>query len=604
MSFLAPWALLIAGAAAVPLLLHLLRRRTGTRVEFPALRYLLRAEREHAREVRLRNIALMLLRVGVVLAVALAMARPVGLLPGVAHPPTAVVLVIDNSLSSGAAGPDGPTLAQLVGAAQAVVAASRAGDELALVTWDGEVTSGSRADLATALAALRPLDGAGNAEAALARARALLDASALPERQLVVLTDAQASGFAAPLHDGAVSGRAPLVFVKPLPALRNRAVASATPEPLHWSPRGSLRAAVRGDSASWRLLLDGRPVARGTAAPGESIVARVQPAARGWVAGRIELEPDELRGDDHRWFAVHIGEPPAVLRDPSVGPFVSQALGALSEAGRVRSGADVTVAAATAARRPGLLFAPADPLQVPAANRALERAGIPVRLAARRTGERTVRGSHFEEVVVREWFDLEVLPGATPLDTLARIGTAPWMLAGDGFVLVASAATATATDFPVRAGFLPWLDAMLSERLATQGGSLVSATPRARVVAPTGVTALALDDSTQRPVAPGEFVTLPAASGVYFWLRGASRAGAVVVNGEPAESDLAALPGDSVARLLGADEALDAPESLARNVFAAGGRRALAAPLLLLALLLLLAESLVARRGRPSAVPA
>ena len=76
MSFLAPWALLLSAAAAVPLLLHLLRRRTGTRVEFPAVRYLLRAEKEHAREVRLRNIVLMLLRVAIVLAIAFAMARP------------------------------------------------------------------------------------------------------------------------------------------------------------------------------------------------------------------------------------------------------------------------------------------------------------------------------------------------------------------------------------------------------------------------------------------------------------------------------------------------------------------------------------------------
>ena len=49
MSFLAPFYLLLAGAAAVPLLLHLLRRRVATRVDFPAARYLLRAEQEHSR---------------------------------------------------------------------------------------------------------------------------------------------------------------------------------------------------------------------------------------------------------------------------------------------------------------------------------------------------------------------------------------------------------------------------------------------------------------------------------------------------------------------------------------------------------------------------
>ena len=76
MSFLAPFYLLLAGAAAVPLLLHLLRRHIATRVDFPAARYLARAEQEHSRSLRLRNLLLMLLRVLLVLALTMAAARP------------------------------------------------------------------------------------------------------------------------------------------------------------------------------------------------------------------------------------------------------------------------------------------------------------------------------------------------------------------------------------------------------------------------------------------------------------------------------------------------------------------------------------------------
>ena len=57
--------------SGVPLLLHLLRRHIATRVEFPAARYLARAEREHSRTLRMRNLLLMLLRV-----LARARARP------------------------------------------------------------------------------------------------------------------------------------------------------------------------------------------------------------------------------------------------------------------------------------------------------------------------------------------------------------------------------------------------------------------------------------------------------------------------------------------------------------------------------------------------
>ncbi|MFM8910831.1 MAG: BatA domain-containing protein, partial [Gemmatimonadota bacterium] len=58
MTFLTPWGWGLAAAVAVPLVLHLWRRRAQVRVEFPAVRYLLRMEREHAREVRVQNLLL------------------------------------------------------------------------------------------------------------------------------------------------------------------------------------------------------------------------------------------------------------------------------------------------------------------------------------------------------------------------------------------------------------------------------------------------------------------------------------------------------------------------------------------------------------------
>src|SRR5437762_11570288 len=102
MSFLSPWFLVLAGAAAVPLLIHLLRRRIGVHVEFPAARYLARAEREHSRTLRMRNLLLMLLRVVAVLLIALAAARPSARIAGSAggHAPTALAIVLDNSMST------------------------------------------------------------------------------------------------------------------------------------------------------------------------------------------------------------------------------------------------------------------------------------------------------------------------------------------------------------------------------------------------------------------------------------------------------------------------------------------------------------------------
>jgi hypothetical protein len=606
MSFLAPWALLLAGAAAVPLVLHLLRRRTGTRVEFPAVRYLLRAEKEHAREVRMRNIVLMLLRVTIVLAIAFAMARPIGLLPGIGHPPTAVVVLLDNSLSSGAAGSAGPVLTKLVDGARAVLDASASGDAITLVTMDGEAIAGTPAALHKSLDALRPLDGAGDPRAALRRARALLEASAQPERRLVVLTDGQATTWrdidsAAVLGDGIRT----VVLQPPGTPPANRAITGMVLEPPHWSPRGVMRGTVlgasAGDSASWRLTLNGESLARGTAGPGAPIVARVQPSMRGWVSGILELEPDELRGDDARHFAVHVGEAPALQVDATSGAFLRGAVATLVEGGRARNGTEIFVGSAERARVPGLIFAPNDPLRIADANRALARAGVPWRFGARRTGESQLRGARFPEVGVKVWYDLVPASGAVA-DTLVRVGAQPWAVAGPNYVVLASPAEAEATDLPVRAGFVPWLDALLAERLSSAGGSVTEVVPGAVVTVPFGVTAIEAPDGSTRPVTPGSSLRAAQRAGVYFWRRTNQRAGALVVNAEPDESLLTPLATDSLRVHLRAAEMPDTPDATVRATFAANGRRALDTSLLILAALLLLAESILARRGRGASV--
>src|SRR5688500_1116791 len=98
MGFLSPLLLLLAGAALVPLLLHLMHRRPGPRIDFPALRYLRRAQKESGRRVRLRQLLLLALRVAAVLLLALAAARPFLRTGASGHPPTDVVLVLDNSM--------------------------------------------------------------------------------------------------------------------------------------------------------------------------------------------------------------------------------------------------------------------------------------------------------------------------------------------------------------------------------------------------------------------------------------------------------------------------------------------------------------------------
>src|SRR5829696_121121 len=223
MSFLAPLFLLLAGAVGVPLLLHLLRRNIATRVDFPAARYLLRAEAEHSRSLRIRNLLLMMLRVLLVLAIVLAAARP--FLPGlgVGHGPTAVAIVLDNSISTTAVVGGRAVFDRLRDATRQLITASTPQDRLWLVTSDGRVRGGSRDALLAELARIAPSEGGGDLALALGRAASTVQGSTLPAKSVAVATDGQRTSWAS-----AARITPPLALLVPTGTPpQNRAVLSA-----------------------------------------------------------------------------------------------------------------------------------------------------------------------------------------------------------------------------------------------------------------------------------------------------------------------------------------------------------------------------------------
>ncbi|HET7458737.1 MAG TPA: BatA domain-containing protein [Gemmatimonadaceae bacterium] len=626
MSFLSPVYLLLAAAAAVPLLIHLMRRRIGTRVELPSVRYLARAEQEHSRKLRLRNLLLMLLRVLAVLAIAAAAARPVGRIAGAGHAPTALAIVLDNSLSSSAILGGAPVLDRLKSAAASAARAASPSDRLWLVTADGTVSGGSPSAVASAAERAEPLAGAGDPPAALLRAASLVRGAGLAEREVALLTDAQSTTWSRAVQLGDVR-----VVVLPagLAAPANHAVVGVDVRPPRWTPRGAVvgRLLVAGDSAAYRVAVAAaglpRTLARGTAAaaPGATtaeFTVQAAPPERGWVAGSVELEPDELRGDDARYFALWIGPAPALAVDPSAGPFVRTATDALLESSRARaaSGASSPADAAVAVvagdaltRLPALILAPADPVRIGAANRALERAGVPWRFGAQRRGDAAVRASAgttpLEGVTASLRYALVATPGGAGMaaDTLATTaGSEPWIVAGRGYAIVASPLVPEATSLPVRAAFVPLLAELATQRLGGAAGPLLSAAPGASVVVPAGVDALqgAASGAPRLPLAPGP-TTAPSRPGVYFLLRGAERAGALVVNAEAEESVLGRLSSSEMGSRIGARDvrvvAAGDRSAWPAAVFASSTRRPLVTPLLLAALALLIAETALTRAG-------
>jgi len=611
MSFLAPWALWLGALAAVPLALHLWQRRTAARVDFPAVRYLQRMAQDHAREVRVQNVLLLLLRLAIVLVIALAAARPFAAVPAAGHAPVAMAVVLDNSLSSQAVTEAGPMLDRLRAMAAAILAEAGPEDQLWLVTMDGVTVGGELAALSDALAEVTPLDGAGDASRALARAMAVVRESPLPVRQVVVLTDGQRSSWdPSALASVAREDVRWRVAVPPLVWGPNHAVREAVAAPSVWGAAGAVRLRVAAkDSVSWRVQVAGRTFARGTAGPEATVLARGRPALRGWAAATVELTPDELRGDDRRYLAVRVGDPPAVEVDPSTGPFVARAVEALIASGRLRRGPGTLIGATARPGTTAVVLAPSDPVRLPEVNRALERAGIPWRFGAPRRAEARVMlddpssGGETTEnaaTTVRLWYPLMAASDAADarVDTLVRVGAVPWAVRGDRYLLIASPLDVAATDLPRTARFVPWFGALLTQRLDPGEVGVVETTPGALLTIPRGVDALEASDGTMQPVTAGATMDAPWRAGVGFWQRRGTRVGALVVNPEPSESDPDRLDGPALAQTLRAT-ALDAdPLTIGAATFATIGPRPLDRPLLILALLLLLAEALVARRGR------
>ncbi len=193
MGLLAPLFLAGALAAAIPIVLHLLKREPEARVRFAAVRFLRRAPVEHADRRHLRELLLLALRVAAVLLLALAFARPFLSADGAGGSGRMTVVALDTSMSVSAPG-QFERARQL---ARAAVDGAADSDRVAVLTFaDGvEVEVRPTTDRAMARAAIeRAVAGAGSTRyrRALSAAAEMLDGA---PGTIVVVTDLQASGW-------------------------------------------------------------------------------------------------------------------------------------------------------------------------------------------------------------------------------------------------------------------------------------------------------------------------------------------------------------------------------------------------------------------------
>src|SRR5471032_1090819 len=134
LSFLSPLFLAGAAAAAVPLVLHLLKREPEARVKFAAVKLIKQAPVEYTDRRRLRELLLLALRVTALVLLALAFARPFFATGAAVGSAGVTVVALDTSYSLAAPG----RFERAKQLAKEAIAKAPAGDLVGVVTFADE----------------------------------------------------------------------------------------------------------------------------------------------------------------------------------------------------------------------------------------------------------------------------------------------------------------------------------------------------------------------------------------------------------------------------------------------------------------------------------
>jgi hypothetical protein len=558
-TFLHPLALLGIAAAAIPALLHLLERRVPPEAEFPPLRYLTEAERQSARRLKLRHLLLLALRTALIIVIVLAAARPLlrSRASGASlHEPTALVVILDNSPSSGVIVDGRSVLERLKATARGSLAQATDADRLWVVLADGVARAGTREAL------LATVDSAGvspyrmDVTAAVRASTRLVDAEPLVGHEVHVVSDLQRTALG-PGRSDLPRGVRVLALAPSDQVPVNRGVGTVR------VADGAVTIDVVGTPATGAgpvtVRVRDREVGRALAAPGSAVAVALPALGAGWWQGEAMLDPDELRADDRRLLVWRVAPPASVTALAGAGSFVATALAVLEEGRRIRRGTEVVIGdRPQAGRRASIVVPPADPALLGQANRALAVQGGRWRFGAAGTpglvAGPAVTGIDGIQVTRRYRLEsgTEHEGPRTGRDSavLATVNGEPWLVRDRSVVLLGSRLDTAWTALPATPAFVPFVDALVN-RLA-QG---------------------------EAPV--GEAEGLPH---VEFRTRGADTVGATVFGLDPRESDLTPAPARLVREVLGAD-VLDAA-ALVGARFAGTGRRDASGLLLALALLL------------------
>lgn len=315
----------------LPILIHLLNRQRFKKVDFPTLRFLRELQLRKMRQVRVRQILLLILRTLAVLFLVLALARPVlkssaGLLPG-SNARTTAVLILDRSASMQTETPDGTRFRRLQTQAQEILSLLKDGDEAMLIWADNPPTSFSPTPtsqirvLREAVVSAQPGYRGGDLVQAIREARRILGQSQNLHKEVYVISDFSRSAWPEEIPQEPLlppDVRLFLLSTDEAPtrnigitdaAITSRIIAPG--RPVEISISASNTGGQRAEDRIISVYLGGRRVAqtRLTLAPGESATDRVRftPDTPGDQVGYVRIEEaDDFAADDQRYFSLRV----------------------------------------------------------------------------------------------------------------------------------------------------------------------------------------------------------------------------------------------------------------------------------------------------------
>jgi Mg-chelatase subunit ChlD len=200
MGFVTPFILAGLAALAIPVLIHLIQRERKRVVEFPSLMFLRRIPYQSVRRRRIRDWALLAMRLTALALIVLAFARPFfkrdSLAAATQQGAREAVILVDTSYSM----EYGDRWTRARAAARDAIDGLAAGDRGSLVFFSSgaEVAVRSSADrgrLEAGLATAATGPGSTRFAPALKLAASLLAESALPRREIVLISDFQRRGW-------------------------------------------------------------------------------------------------------------------------------------------------------------------------------------------------------------------------------------------------------------------------------------------------------------------------------------------------------------------------------------------------------------------------